>query len=179
MSLPKGRRVVLARHVEGQPRVEDFRIETVDVPEPTDGQVLVRNRFLSVDPGTRSRLSGEASYAPPLALGALIDAVLPLMRPHGRIVVSGQIADYNREPGTRPGLTNTNLFIASRLTMRGFVAFDYVKEFPIAWREMTGWIRSGALRYREDIEVGIDRAPGAFIGLFKGENFGRKLIRLD
>lgn len=332
-----GRRVVLARHVDGAPREDDFRIEQVERPEPVDGQILVRNRFVSVDPGTRSRLSGKASYAPPLALGAvidsasvgeivvshhpkfavgdwiaaglgwqeyatsdgrgirkidpvdpppsaqigvlgipgltayfgmqdigrpksgetvlvssaagpvgsaagqiarmvgatvvgiaggpekcrwltqelgfaaaidrraendiaaavarlcpkgvdvlfdnvgnaLIDAVLPLMRPHGRIVVSGQVADYNLAPEARPGLRNTNFFIASRLTMRGLVVFDYVKEFPTAWRDMTAWIKSGTLRYREDVEIGIERLPGAFVGLFKGDNFGRKLVRLD
>jgi NADPH-dependent curcumin reductase CurA len=110
---------------------------------------------------------------------ALIDAVLPLMRQHGRIVVSGQTADYNLPPEQRRGLKNTTFFITARLKMQGLVAFDYAADFAKARREMTDWIVEGRLRYREDVELGLERAPGAFIGLFRGENFGRKLIRLE
>jgi hypothetical protein len=109
---------------------------------------------------------------------AMIDAALPLMRQGGRIVVSGQIADYNAAPGSRSVLTDTSHFIGKRLTMRGLVAFDHYKRFPEAWEALTGWIAGGRLIYKEDIEDGFERLPAAFIGLFTGANFGRKLIRI-
>ena len=66
-------RVVLVRHIEGAPRPEDFRIETLPIPELSEGQFLAKNHFVSCDPGTRSRLSPGASYAPPLQPGAPVD----------------------------------------------------------------------------------------------------------
>ena len=109
---------------------------------------------------------------------AMVDMVIPLMRLHGRIVISGQTADYNLPDGEAPGLKNTRAFITHRLKMQGLVVFDYAKDFRGAWSELTGWIETGRLKYREDIETGIERLPGAFVGLFKGENFGRKLVKL-
>jgi NADPH-dependent curcumin reductase CurA len=109
---------------------------------------------------------------------AMVEAVLPLMKRGGRIVVSGQVADYNTPPEKRAGIKNTQVFITHRLRMEGFVAFDYVKQFPQAWADLTEWILAGRLKYREDVIDGIERVPEAFIGLFKGENFGRKMVRL-
>ncbi|MDF1730503.1 MAG: NADP-dependent oxidoreductase [Minwuia sp.] len=68
------RRIVLARFCDGPPVAEDFRIEEAPMPEPREGQFLVRNILISVDPGTRSRLSGKPSYIPPLKLGATVGA---------------------------------------------------------------------------------------------------------
>ncbi|MEC9346415.1 MAG: NADP-dependent oxidoreductase [Pseudomonadota bacterium] len=70
----ESRRIVLARHCRGLPQPDDFRIEGFDCPDLKDGQVLVRNILLSVDPGTRARLSGKASYVPPLPLGGVVGA---------------------------------------------------------------------------------------------------------
>jgi len=331
------RRFVLARRVLGAPVPEDFREEAVPVVAPGDGQVLVRNRFVSVDPGTRGRLGDRDTYVPPLAIGeviqaatvgtversrhpkyregdwvagafgwqewglsdgrglrvipdnglspstaigvlgipgltayfgmletgaltagdrvlvtsaaggvgsaaaqiamiegasrvvgvaggadkcawltgtlglagaidhrsardltaavaaampegvdllfdnvgnAMVDAVLPLMRLNGRIVICGQTADYNLPPGQAPGLHNTRGFISQRLTMRGLVAFDHYRAFPTAWERLTAWIRAGRLKYREDVVDGFESLPQAFIGLFGGTSFGRRLVRL-
>jgi NADPH-dependent curcumin reductase CurA len=331
------RRVVLAAHVAGMPREGDFRIDAVDQPPPGEGEVLVRNHYVSVDPGMRGRLSGEASYTAPVPLGgvvgsatvgrvvaslhqgfaegdwvagafgwqelglspggrgirhipegpippsahigvlgvpgltayfglldigqpkpgervlvstaagavgsaagqiaringasavgiaggpakcrwlteelgfdvaidrlaepdiaaavaracpdgvdiffdnvgnSLVDPVLPLMGLHGRLVISGQTADYNLPAEERVGLKNTRAFITHRLKMQGLVVFDYAREFPKAWANLTGWIDDGRLKYREDMVDGLEALPGAFVGLFQGENFGRKLARL-
>jgi NADPH-dependent curcumin reductase CurA len=110
---------------------------------------------------------------------ALVDAVLPLMRLHGRLVISGQTADYNLTPDQRAGLKNTRAFITRRLKMQGLVVFDYAARFPQAWSELTGWILDGRLKYLEDVVEGLEALPGAFVGLFNGENFGRKLARLS
>ncbi|MDB5479023.1 MAG: 2-alkenal reductase [Caulobacteraceae bacterium] len=331
------RRVVLAAHVSGMPRESDFRIDAVDQPPPGEGEVVVRNHYVSVDPGMRGRLSGEASYTAPVPLGdvvgsatvgrviasnndawpvgewvagafgwqelglspggrgirripegpippsahigvlgipgltayfglldigqpkpgetvlvstaagavgsaagqiaringastvgiaggqakcrwlteelgfdaaidrlaepdmaaavarecpdgvdvffdnvgnSLIDPILPLMRQHGRLVISGQTADYNLGREERVGLKNTRSFITARLKMQGLVVFDYAREFSKAWTELTGWIQDGRLKYREDIVDGLESLPAAFVGLFQGQNFGRKLARL-
>ena len=333
----KNKRIVLAARPQGMPRESDFRLEEVDIPDPENGQILVRNLYASVDPGARDRLSGEASYIAPQGIGevmgsatvsevvasrnskfavgdfvagafgwqdyslsdgrglrriedrrvpisaqigvlgipgltayfgllrtgalqagetvlvssaagavgsaagqiakikgakavgiagspekcrwlteelgfdaaidrraepdmaaaitrtcpegvdvlfdnvgnALIEAVLPHMRQRGRIVNSGQTADYNVAMGDRPGLQNTRVFITQRLRMEGFIVFDFADELARARSELTEWILSDRLRYREDIDQGVESLPAAFVGLFKGDNFGRKLVRLD
>jgi hypothetical protein len=109
---------------------------------------------------------------------SLVDPILPLMRLHGRLVISGQTADYNLPPEERVGLKNTRSFIIARLKMQGLVVFDYARDFPKAWAELTGWIQDGRLKYREDIVEGLEALPAAFVGLFQSENFGRKLARL-
>jgi hypothetical protein len=109
---------------------------------------------------------------------SLVDPILLQMRPHGRLVISGQTADYNLEAEERVGLKNTRSFITARLKMQGLVVFDYAREFPKAWADLTAWILDGRLKYREDVVDGLEALPAAFVGLFTGENFGRKLARL-
>jgi len=329
------RRFVLARRPMGLPVADDFRLETVPLAEPAQGQVLVRNVFVSVDPGMRARLDDVASYAPPTALGAaiegasvghvvasanerfvvgdvvaggfgwqewglsdgrglrkldprlppsaaigvlgvpgltawvalrelappasgqtvlissaagavgatagqiarsmgarvigiaggqekctwlrdelgfdavvdrhlsrnledaiaqaapegvhvfldnvgghMLDAVLANMAQGGRVVVSGQVADYNVPFASRDGVRNGSLFITRRLSMQGFVVYDHARSFRDAWTELEAGIQSGSLKWREEIIDGIENLPDAFIGLFKGDNFGRRLVRL-
>jgi NADPH-dependent curcumin reductase len=331
-------RIVLARHIAGTPSPEDFRLESYELPELKDGQFLVRNRFVSADPGTRSRLSGGASYAGALAIGApidgfavgevidtrhdgfpigqlvtlgagwsshsvsngrgycaklpdldvpssawigvlgvpgmtayfglrriahlaegervlvtsaagpvgatagqlakawgassvwgvaslgakadwlvneagfdgvidyrapdfteqiaaampdgidvlfdnvgnaMIDALLPYMRPRGRIVVSGQVADYNVPILQRHGIQNTDRFITHRLAMQGLVVFDDLPAFPAAQAECADMIKSGHLKMKEVVSDGLASLPDAFCGLFQpGADFGRRLAKL-
>jgi NADPH-dependent curcumin reductase CurA len=336
MATGEMKRIVLARHIVGAPSPEDFRLETLPIPELAEGQLLIANRFISCDPGTRSRLSPGASYAPPLPPGQLVDGfavgeviksrhpkfapgelvmgtgwathmvsngrgylakvpdlgvplslwngilgvpgmtawfglkrvaqfetgervlvtsaagpvgatagqlaklwgasnvtgiaggadkcrwlteqcgfdaaldykapdfearfaaasaegwdvlfdnvgnasvdrALPVMRMKGRIVISGQVADYNLPPQDAPGIHNTREFIAKRLRMEGLVVFDDLPQFPAAQAELAGLIRSGRLQYREEVFDGIERLPEAFCGLFSGHSFGRRLIRV-
>lgn len=329
-------RIVLARHCTGAPVPEDFRLETLPIPALEEGQLLIANRFISCDPGTRSRLSPGASYAPPLQPGQLVDGfavgevvesrhpkfavgdhvmgtgwathmvsngrgylakvpdlgvplslwngilgvpgmtawfglkrvanlqpgervlvtsaagpvgatagqlakrwgaanvtgiaggadkcrwlveecgfdaaldykapdfaaqfaaasadgwdvlfdnvgnasvdrTLPFMRMKGRIVISGAVADYNLTPAQAPGIHNTREFIGKRLRMEGLVVFDDLPQFPAAQAELAGLIRAGHVRYREEIFDGLASLPAAFCGLFTGNSFGRRLIRL-
>jgi NADPH-dependent curcumin reductase len=331
------RRIVLARRPDGAPRPDDFDVVAAPIGETPEGGALIRNLCLSVDPGTRSRLSEGASYAPPLKIGetidgfavgeviesrtsrvsvgdlvatgsgwcehwvfpgrgyiqliphdslplslwigvlgvpgmtawfglhrvaglkagdrvlvtsaagpvgataaqlarqmgaarvvgtahgadktrwlldqakldqvvdyrrsdlaealraaspegfdvlfdnvgnAMIDLCLPLMRPGGRIVISGQLADYNARPGDVRGLANTRYFIASRLRMEGLVVFDDLKAFPEAQRQVGDLIRKGELAYREHRYSGLDQAPLAFCDLFTASTFGRRIVDL-
>lgn len=331
-----GKRWVLARRPDGVPSTDDFRLESMDLPDPQDGQALIRVDHISVDPGMRSRLSGD-SYAPALDIGAtiesagigrviaskspklkegslvwggfgwqthlisdgrgvqaldptfytdpitptaaiglfgipgltaffgllevgklregttvlvssaagtvgatagqiakihgctvvgvagseakcsylrdigfdvainhrtcgdlatafraaapkgydvyfdnvggeMLDAAILCMRRHGRIVVSGQIAEYNaKEPR---GIRNTLPFITQRLRMEGLVVYDHHVQFDDARRQMAEWVRQRRLTWREEVIEGIERAPEAFIGLFHGESFGRRLVHV-
>lgn len=331
-------RITLARHITGTPSLEDFKLEALDPPALKEGQFRVANAFVSADPGTRSRLSGTASYAGALQIGdvidgfavghvveslnpafevgqlvtlgsgwadqtisngrgycaklpdlgvplsawigvlgvpgmtawfglkrvgqikpgdrvivtsaagpvgatagqlakawgasrvvgvasagaksdwllqeagfdavidyrsptfaadlaaampegadilfdnvgnKMIDTILPLMRPFGRIVVSGQVADYNVAPPDRHGIRNTDRFITHRVKMEGLVVFDDLRAFPEAQAEAAAMIQSGQLKLKEVISEGIDSLPAAFCALFQpGATFGRRLARI-
>ncbi len=108
-----------------------------------------------------------------------IDRVLPMMRLRGRVVVSGQVADYNVEAADRVGIKNTSVFITHRVRMEGLVVFDDLRGFPEAQATMAGWIADGSLKIAIEEFDGLETLPQAFCGLFRGENFGRRLARLS
>lgn len=108
---------------------------------------------------------------------ATIDVVLPLMRPRGRIVVSGQVADYSTPYAERPGLKHTDRFITHRLKMEGLVVFDDIRGFPEAQAAMAGWIADGSFKLREVRYSGLEALPAAFCALFDGDAaFGRRIV---
>lgn len=109
---------------------------------------------------------------------AMVNRVLPLMRLNGRICISGQVADYNLTPEQTPGIVNTKPFITHRVMMQGLVVFDFAREFPTALSEMAGLIASGKLKLKEERFDGIEKMPEAFCGLFRGENFGRRVVKV-
>ncbi|MEM9938887.1 MAG: NADP-dependent oxidoreductase [Pseudomonadota bacterium] len=109
---------------------------------------------------------------------AMINRVLPLMRLNGRICVSGQVADYNLSPEETPGIVNTKPFITHRVAMQGLVVFDFARDFPVALNEMAGLIAAGILKLKEERFEGIEAMPEAFCGLFRGENFGRRVVKV-
>ncbi len=331
--------IVLTRYCEGAPKVSDFSLESLPLPEPKDGQFRVRHVWCSVDPGTRSRLSGGDSYAPALPLGkpidgfsvgvidashhpdwpvgtkvfcaggwkthslqsgkgfigkvsdvpgvalsawigvlgvpgltawfgtrqvarfrpgdavlvtsaagpvgatagqlakawgaskvvgiagsqakcdwlvneagfdaainykttadltgaiasafpkgvdilfdnvgnAMVNRVLPLMALNGRICISGQVADYNLTPEETPGIVNTRPFITQRVNMQGLVVFDFAGAFPEALGMMAGMIADGRLKTQEERFDGLAAMPEAFCGLFRGENTGRRVVKV-
>jgi NADPH-dependent curcumin reductase CurA len=86
------------------------------------------------------------------------------------------VAHYNK--AHPPGIKHTDLFITRRLRMEGLVAFDFAREFAAARLDLTAWILEGRLKYREEILEGIEALPEAFAGLFRGENFGRRLVKI-
>ena len=108
--------------------------------------------------------------------GEQLDAAILNMKPKGRIVVSGQVSEYNA--ANPRGIRWVTPFITKRLRMEGLVVYDYRKQFGEAQAAIAGWIRSGALSYREEIIDGFEKLPDAFIGLFKHENFGRRMVRV-
>lgn len=109
--------------------------------------------------------------------GPVTDAIIPLLNFWARIPLCGSISAYNAE---RPEVGPRLLWpmVGRRVTMRGFIVSDFAPRFEPARRAMGELVRDGRLKYREDIVDGIERAPRAFIGLLRGENFGKLLVRL-
>ena len=109
--------------------------------------------------------------------GEHLEAALENMNECGRLVLCGMISQYNAT--TRPrGPGNLFRAIERRLSLRGFIVtdhFDRMKEFH---SQMGSWIRDGKMKWKETIAEGIEKAPGAFIGLFEGDNFGKMLVKL-
>lgn len=113
--------------------------------------------------------------------GKVFQAVLPLLNDFARVPVCGLIAHYNDTeappgPDRLPGLMRAVL--TKRLTVRGFIVFDFADRTPDFLRDMAGWIKDGKVKYREDIVDGLEKAPEAFIGLLTGGNFGKLLVRV-
>jgi len=274
--------LTLNGHIQGMPTEDDFQFKQMNIPELAEDQFIALNQYISVDPGTRMRLSGKSGYAAPVRPGGLvsgfaiakvissrnsaflegdmvammggwsthsifsgtgfalklpdvdisnsaflgilgipgmtayfglkrvghlkagdhvlvtsaagpvgidllfdnvgnkmIDTVIPQMRLNGRIVVSGQTADYNTPIEKRHGIKNTTEFIGNRLSMQGMVVFDDIPNFTPAQKELSTLIQRQELIYREEIITGLDALPSAFCGLFIGDNFGRRLIKLE
>src|SRR6266850_1375658 len=297
------RRIVLASRPVGEPKPSDFRLEEFPVPQAGPGQLLLRTKWLSLDPYMRGRMSDAPSYAKPVGVGEVMeggtvsevaasnndkfakgdivlghtgwqthalsngaglrkldprvapvstavgsavgqiakikgaravgiaggadkcsyvtgelgfdacvdyragdfperlnaacpkgadvyfenvggpvfDAVLPLFNPFARIPVCGLIAQYNATelppgPNRLPVLMRNVL--TKRLTIRGFIVTDFAAKFPEFIRDMPQWIKEGRIKYREDIAEGLENAPQAFMGLLKGKNFGKQLVRV-
>jgi NADPH-dependent curcumin reductase CurA len=109
--------------------------------------------------------------------GEHLDAALANMRPSGRIAACGMIAQYN-DTSPPPGPKNIVMVIPLRLTIRGFIVTDHFDMMPDFLRDMSAWTKAGRMNWRETIVDGIERAPDAFIGLFRGDNIGKMLVRL-
>jgi NADPH-dependent curcumin reductase CurA len=107
--------------------------------------------------------------------GAIMDAVLPRMNTFGRIALCGLIAGYDGAPIP---IANPVWFLLSRLTLKGFIVSDHMDVWPTALRELGAHVATGRVRYRETIAHGIENAPQAFLGMLKGANFGKQLVKL-
>ncbi len=107
--------------------------------------------------------------------GMVLDAVLLRMNAHGRIAVCGMIAGYDGQPMP---LANPALILVSRLKVQGFIVSEHMEVWPEALKELGMLVGSGKLRPRESVAQGIESAPEAFLGLLRGRNFGKQLVRL-
>jgi NADPH-dependent curcumin reductase CurA len=107
--------------------------------------------------------------------GMVLDAVLLRMNAFGRIALCGMIAGYDGAPLP---LTYPALILVNRLKIEGFIVSEHMEVWPEALAELGQLVGSGKLRPRESIAQGIESAPEAFIGLLKGRNFGKQLVKL-
>ena len=109
--------------------------------------------------------------------GDHLQAALNCMRPNGRLALCGAIAQYNATAPV-PGPNNLAIAIGMGLTLRGFIVSNFNHLRNQFMRDMTAWVGSGQVKYRETTFDGIDKAPEAFIGLFTGANTGKMVVNL-
>jgi NADPH-dependent curcumin reductase CurA len=107
--------------------------------------------------------------------GPVLDATLARMNAFGRIALCGMISGYNGEPIP---IQQPQLLLLSRQRIEGFIVSEHMEVWPEALKELGTMVATGKLKYRETIAEGIDAAPEAFIGLLKGRNFGKQLVKL-
>jgi NADPH-dependent curcumin reductase CurA len=107
--------------------------------------------------------------------GMVLDAVLPRMNAFGRIALCGMIAGYDGRPMP---LAYPALILTNRLKLQGFIVAEHMEVWPEALKELGTLVGSGKLRPRESVAQGIEAAPEAFLGLLKGKNFGKQLVKL-
>lgn len=110
--------------------------------------------------------------------GPITDAVFPLLALNSHIAICGQISMYNSAEAEMGPRFLWNL-IPKRATIQGFLVFDYYDRFPEAMKDLTEWVGSGKIKYRENVIEGLENAPKAFIGLFHGDNIGKQLVHVS
>jgi NADPH-dependent curcumin reductase CurA len=107
--------------------------------------------------------------------GWILDAVMLRMNAFGRIAMCGMIAGYDGAPLP---MANPALILVSRLKVEGFIVSEHMEVWPDALAELGQLVGSGRLRPRESVAQGLAAAPEAFLGLLKGRNFGKQLVKL-
>jgi NADPH-dependent curcumin reductase CurA len=107
--------------------------------------------------------------------GMVLDAVMQRMNAFGRVALCGMIAGYN---GVPIPMHCPQLLLQSRLKLQGFIVTEHMQVWPEALKELGTLVAMGKLKFRESVAQGIESAPQAFLGLLKGKNFGKQLVKL-
>ena len=107
--------------------------------------------------------------------GYILDAVLLRLNAFARIALCGMIAGYEGQPLP---LTNPTLLLINRVKLEGFIVSEHMNVWPEALKELGTLVATGKLKYRETVAQGLENAPEAFLGLLKGRNFGKQLVKL-
>jgi NADPH-dependent curcumin reductase CurA len=107
--------------------------------------------------------------------GVILDAVMQRANAFSRIAMCGMIAGYNGAPIP---MAAPQLILVNRMKVQGFIVSEHMPHWPQALKELGLGVATGKLKYRETVAQGIEAAPQAFIGLLKGKNFGKQLVKL-
>ena len=107
--------------------------------------------------------------------GICLDGALACMNPFGRIAMCGLIAGYD---GQEIPIHNTRMLLVMRLKLQGFIVGEHMDAWPAALKDLGAGVATGSIKYRETIAEGLAAAPEAFIGLLRGRNFGKQLVKL-
>jgi NADPH-dependent curcumin reductase CurA len=107
--------------------------------------------------------------------GMILDAVMLRSNAFSRIAFCGMISGYN---GEAIPMTNPSLILVNRMKLEGFIVSEHMGLWPEAMKELGGLVATGKLKYRETVAEGIAAAPAAFLGLLKGKNFGKQIVKL-
>ncbi|GAK07868.1 LOW QUALITY PROTEIN: putative oxidoreductase YncB [Geomicrobium sp. JCM 19038] len=112
--------------------------------------------------------------------GEISDHILPHLNTFARVPVCGSISSYNLEKGERDiGVRVQGFLVKARVKMQGFLVRDFEDQFQEAYKALASYVEAGELQYEETIHEGLERVPEAFIGLFKGENIGKQLVKVS
>ncbi|MEM1104227.1 MAG: NADP-dependent oxidoreductase [Pseudomonadota bacterium] len=110
--------------------------------------------------------------------GEILNQALAQLDMNARVVICGGISRYER--GQMPaGPENYFNLIFKRASMSGFIVLDYIPEYPQAQKRMREWIRSGKIRFKEDVQEGFENIPETLMRLFSGRNFGKQILKMD
>jgi NADPH-dependent curcumin reductase CurA len=199
------RQIVLKSRPAGIPQAENFDFAEARIPELADGQILVRNEYLSVDPAMRGWVSAVANYSTPVGIGEVMrsfasgkvvaskhkdyaegesvsgsisDAVMARLSIGARVVICGTASVASWDPPPLGPRVERHILV-KRARVSGFIIFDYQHRYMEAVKRLAEWVRDGKLRYREEISDGIEHCPRAIAELYRGENLGKRLIRLQ
>ncbi|MDO8279282.1 MAG: NADP-dependent oxidoreductase [Burkholderiaceae bacterium] len=107
--------------------------------------------------------------------GTLLDVAMARMNPFGRIALCGMIAGYDGKPIP---MAAPQLILTNRLKLQGFIVSEHMGDWPAALKELGALVTTGRLKYRETVAQGLESAPEAFLGLLRGRNFGKQLVKL-
>ncbi|MBV8183740.1 MAG: NADP-dependent oxidoreductase [Hyphomicrobiales bacterium] len=108
--------------------------------------------------------------------GDVLEAVSRRFNFFARMPLCGLVSQYNE--ANPAGVRNLHAFLANRVKLQGFIVSDKPELWPPALKELAAWVASGKVKYRETIADGLENAPKAFVGMLKGENFGKLLVKL-
>jgi NADPH-dependent curcumin reductase CurA len=108
--------------------------------------------------------------------GVVMDTVFRLFNPFARVALCGMIADYNATEAY--GVKMMRALLVSRVNLRGFIVFDRLDLYARAIPQLAKWVSQGKIKYHETVAVGLENAPGAFIGMLKGANLGKQLVKV-
>jgi NADPH:quinone reductase len=109
--------------------------------------------------------------------GPVTDAVMGLINPRARVAVCGQISQYNLEQ-PEPGPRWFGQVLVKQAKVEGFLVFQFADRYREGLVQMAAWLREGRIRYREQVAEGLENAPKAFIGMLRGENIGKQLVKI-
>ena len=110
--------------------------------------------------------------------GPISDAVMERLNVGARVVICGTASVATWDPAPMGPRVERHLLV-KRARMQGFVIFDHADQHDAAYRDIAGWIRAGKVKYLEDVQQGIEHAPDAIAGLYRGDNLGKRLIQVD
>ena len=108
--------------------------------------------------------------------GEILDAVLRRVNPGARMPLCGLISGYD---GAELAIRNVYSLLVNRVRLQGFIVTDRMDLWPGAMKELAGHVASGRIKYRETVAQGLEAAPRAFLGMLRGENFGKQLVRVS
>jgi NADPH-dependent curcumin reductase CurA len=108
--------------------------------------------------------------------GAITDAVFPQMNVYGRMSICGQISQYNLEK-PEPGPRLLSFVLVKQIKVEGFIVFRFLDRYPEGITQMAAWLREGKLKHREEVVEGFQNTVKAFIGMLKGDNTGKMLVK--